>query len=373
MRIAVDAAAAWTGGGGSRVRELVNAFPLLAPQHDYLFILGRQAADQVREHDGIGILEVPRLLRTPPTRTLWEQIVLPRKLNRAGIAWVLAPFNVLPLGPGLASETKRAVVISSILPLVPSMWRDLHGYQSARVRALRSLTLRSLDVADRVFFLSREAHRLLSSHVPEDKLRYLPMAPPNPRLLERASKTKVPDRFADRPYFVVAADLLPYKGIEDAILATGSLVKHQPNTTLLICGNPVHSGYSRKLHSMTMEARANVHFLGGLPQPTVLALMRNSMATIACSPFENPGRIPIEAMAASSPVISVDTPTAHETLGEAALYYEPGNHAGLARAMHRMMVSADLRRTLIQKADQQLAGKDWLTAARIILDSMGAL
>lgn len=372
-RIAITAAAAWTGGGRSRLRELAATLPALAPRNHYLFVVAAGAAKTVG-HDGrIRILKVPDALKAPPLRVLWEQVVLPSKLARARMDWILAPFNVLPLGPSYGPRPRRALIISSILPLVPEKWDSFHGYQKGRVRTLRFLTIRSVTVADHVFYLSQQARRLLSPYASEEKLSYLPMAPPLPSVLQRALSIELPEELTELPYYFVAADLLPYKGIEDAIQAVSLVQSTGRDVSLVICGNPVHRPYARRLVELAERIPNKVRFLGGLSHPQVLALMRHSVATITCSPFENPGRVPVEAMAIGSPVVSVDVETARETLGDAALYYGLGDHRRLANHLSALQDGPPIRDTLVERGRQRMAGNDWLSAARILLQTMEAI
>src|SRR6266511_227333 len=55
------------------------------------------------------------------------------------------------------------------------------------------------------------------------------------------------------------------------------------------------------------ESPGTVTFLKGVSQTEVLALMSSSIVTVICS-RENPRRVPIEAMALGSPVLSADIP-----------------------------------------------------------------
>src|SRR5436309_3680383 len=94
-RLAVDATAAGSSGGGSRVRELVRTLPLVAPQNEYLFVVGRKLAARFGDLP-VGTMLPPRWARTTSLRVTWEHLTLPRRLARWRPDWVLSPFNVLP-------------------------------------------------------------------------------------------------------------------------------------------------------------------------------------------------------------------------------------------------------------------------------------
>src|SRR5438876_9889163 len=115
LRVAIDASAARMGGGASRVTELALTLADVAPHHDYVFALTPELAEGLsdlppRSH----VLSVPRSLDSVIGRIAWEHVYLPSALARIGVDWVLSPFGVLPLGPGLPREIRRAVIVSNI-------------------------------------------------------------------------------------------------------------------------------------------------------------------------------------------------------------------------------------------------------------------
>jgi glycosyltransferase involved in cell wall biosynthesis len=87
---------------------------------------------------------------------------------------------------------------------------------------------------------------------------------------------------------------------------------------------------------------------------------------------ENPGRVPIEAMAVGAPVIAADVPTWRESCGEAAVFYPIGDHRCLADLMRELM-DPKIRQAARERGYRHLAGLDWLIASRKILQALGAL
>jgi len=140
---------------------------------------------------------------------------------------------------------------------------------------------------------------------------------------------------------------------------------------LLICGSPLDRDYERALRALARDgANGLVSFLGSVPHPEVLALMRSATATLVPSRVENPSRVPIEAVAAMSPIVAADLPVFRESCGEAALFYPPGDPHALAAAMERLLRDDSLRRDLVAAASARHAGVDWLSATRVILETL---
>lgn len=360
------------GGGASRTRELAATFAELAPQHEYLFALSPGLAGRLdtlppRHH----LLVVPGPLSSVGGRMAWEHLYLPRKLTAFGANWILSPFNVLPLGPGLARHTRRAVIVSNIAPFAPEIVQLMHGYQKVRNRLLRTLTLRSLAAADHVFLLSREAGRLLGPVLERKRVTLLPMAPPPPPVLETAKGIRMPDSLIAHPFFAAPGELFPYKGLEDAVRAVGLLRSSGTQATLVVCGNPMDRAYARRIGDLAKEAAlGGVTFLRGVGHEQALAIMSAAVAVVTSSRAENPGRVPVEAMALGSPVIAADVPNARDSSGDAALYYPPGDHWRLAAAMRKLLENPGMRADLQARGSARISGLDWTSATRRLLEAL---
>jgi glycosyltransferase involved in cell wall biosynthesis len=178
------------------------------------------------------------------------------------------------------------------------------SYQWFRNQLLRRLTLSALRRADKVFLLSQYAQKILARYVTDSKVTILPMSPPSPQVLSAADKVPVAG-LPPVPMFVTAGTLYPYKGVQDAIHAVSRLKREGVEVALYVCGDPLDDRYARDLRVMA-EALipGSVVFLSHLAQREVLALMKRGVATLVCSRIENMSRVPVEAMAVGSVVIS---------------------------------------------------------------------
>lgn len=366
--LVVDASTVRIGGGVSRVQELALTLPALSASNRYRFVTSPEIARSLPRHGTADVHTVPSGLRRPWQVAAWEHLVLPGLVSKWGSDWVLAPFGVLPLGRRLPASTQTAVIVSSIAPFVLAVQEGLPPYQLARLRLLGSLMRASSRRADRVFFLSPEGRECLRNEVGDDRARLLPMAPPAPDVLpERSSADPQP---VGSRYFVVVGELAPYKGIHDAIEALGRL--RNPDISLLICGSVLARKYAAHLVALTNAVISPVLFMKNVPQYRVLAYMRSAVATVVCSRVENPGRVPVEAMAAGSPVIATDIPSIRSTCGSAALYYKPGDFSTLAQLMQHVL-NDSVHNQLVADGQRRLEGNDWLSASRAILQAMDLL
>ena len=180
-----------------------------------------------------------------------------------------------------------------------------------------------------------------------------------------------PRELLDAPFFLIVGDLLPYKGVEDAVLAAKRLSEKGCGARMIVVGRPMDAAYARNLTELAGEGKdGRVRFLGSLPQAQVLALMKSSLATVVCSRVENPSRIPVEAMAVGSPVVIADRPYARDSCADAALYYPAGDDGGLAGQLESLLREPGVAWDLADRGLKRVAEVDWLSATRAILDAL---
>lgn len=86
--------------------------------------------------------------------------------------------------------------------------------------------------------------------------------------------------------------------------------------------------------------------------------------------YEGFGLPPLEAMIAGTPVISTTAGSLPEVCGRAALLVRPGDDAGMARAIDRVLGSAPLRRRLIAAGRRQARSFSWDRTAALTLAAL---
>jgi glycosyltransferase involved in cell wall biosynthesis len=354
----------------SRLRELADTMSALGLRQFQLLVTAMQT--RVLEQDELAAAVVRRLpypLSNTAARLIWQQTELPRLLREHPEGWLLSPFGIAPLRR--ARRWRSAVIVSNVAPFTEEASQWFSSRERLRNSGLRELTLRSLSHADLAFFLSIGAQRSLEAIIGPLPSVLLPMSPPNPALVQEALLTIKPHALEGVPYFCIVADLYAYKGVEDAIRATISAAALGNDIHLVICGRPMNKRYMERLQSIAEKGRPNsVTFLGPQPRIVALGLMARSIATLITSRMENPNRVPVEAMAIGSPLIAVDVPISREVCGDAAAYYPVGDALTLAEVMVRFHQEPDTRAWHTAAGMAKLSHVDWLSATRVILESI---
>lgn len=349
MKILIDAIGATTGGGASRTRELARTLPALGPANDYLFVLQPHLqADVARIAPSVSTLVPPRSFSRMPLRLAWEHLILPRKATRFSPHAVLSPFNVAPVHWG-KPRPRLGVIVANLAPYSPIVLEMYGGRDRLRLKTLRRLTDRTIEQADHVFLLSRQAYTLIDRSLLADKAEVIPMAPPPvPSCVEQ-------DSLPTEPYFVVVGELVRYKGVE-VVLAALSHLPPDLVPLLLVCGAHTEPSYADGLRRQVAAAGIDdrVLMLGPTEHARTLAIVAGARACILPSRFENLGRVPIEAMSLGTPVIARDTESYRESCEDAAMYFNGEEPGQLAQLMEALVQDDVLRDEWANRAKQQV-------------------
>jgi alpha-1,3-rhamnosyl/mannosyltransferase len=97
-------------------------------------------------------------------------------------------------------------------------------------------------------------------------------------------------------------------------------------------------------------------------------LYRSACVFAYLSEYEGLGLTPLEALAVGIPPVLLDTPVAHESCGDAALYVPKRDAGAVAEALEQLLFDRETRRTLLAHAPAVLARYGWERAGSRTLD-----
>ncbi len=356
MRIAVDARAllGQSTGIGTYTRGITRA---LAARHG----------------TKVGLF-TPRRLDNPPATngsvsfhadrhrfgTVWLQTTLPARAAAWKADVLLA---ALTIGPA-RGEVPLVSVVHDLTPLSNPEWhaaRTLVGFLP--------LWEKTVERAARFLCVSEATARELAARYPETQARigvarngveeeFFPQT--NPAAAERTRR-----RFsAGRPYILYLGTLEPRKNVETLVAACERLwAKRRARPDLVLAGG---TGWKTgPLHRRIVRSafRDKIHLAGYAAQPQALELYRAAEAFVYPSLAEGFGLPVAEAMACGAPVVASDIAPLREVAGDAALFAAPGNAAGFARAIERLLEDEDTRESLKLAGPRRAALFTWKESA----------
>lgn len=179
---------------------------------------------------------------------------------------------------------------------------------------------------------------------------------------------KAPGRFNldRRPYFLALGSLSPHKNL--ATLLRADRRRKNEGERPLIC--VVGGGNPRIFANADLPGDHDVHFCGRVSDEELKSLLMGAHALLFPSHFEGFGLPPLEAMRCGCPVIASTASAVREVCGDAALYVEPDDVDGWARAMDKLADDRSIREGLSAAGLKRSEQFRWEDAARRLLEAI---
>jgi glycosyltransferase involved in cell wall biosynthesis len=348
VRIAIDARKLRDGGIGTYIRNVLGELARRPGGHEYVALVapedrGSLASGPVSE----------RVVRAGKY-SLAEHWVVARGASRSGAALLHAPHYTLPLG-------WRGPAVVSIHDLIhvrhARLFRPGTGLAArwiARAAARRARLVLTGSTHSR-----DEIVGLLS--VPAAKVRVIPYGVSS--ALGRRDAAAVAAFRAARGlpqgYVLYVGARKPHKNLGVLLEALGRLA---PGARPPLVLSGARWGADEPLAAVAHRTRVEgiVRFAGDLATDEDLSLLYSGALLYAQPSLdEGFGLPPLEAMACGTPVLASPAGALAETLGEAAVYADPGSSDAWARAITALLRDSDRRADLARRGLERARGFTW--------------
>jgi glycosyltransferase involved in cell wall biosynthesis len=332
MRIGVDCRLHRHAGIGTYIRATLPRVAERMPQVEFMVAINPEDRAVAREW-GYGpnmrLIDHPTKALTPldvftavPARLLdtdvlwWPHVNVPRNVHRP---LVVTLHDVAPIALPRPQVTFSARI----------------GFRVFLHRVRTSATA----IACPSQFTRSEAIRL-AGFAPQD-LQVVPLGPGSLALRRDASSVN------PLPYFLFVGSIRKHKGLATLLDALALLRGRIPHRlTIVGAFEELRSG-DRHVHAAIQALQGRVQYLGRIDDTTLASILNGAEALVFPSEYEGFGFPPLEAMSTGVPVIAASAAALPEVLGEAPLWFEPGNAVQLATAMERVATEKDLRTKLL--------------------------
>ena len=367
MRVAIDARKLHDYGIGTYVRNLITE--LARQDDDAEYVLLCNTAD-CEELGALGRRFQPRVVRAGnySTREQWD---IPWTLARSRVDLFHAPHYVVsPLTTCRFVVTIHDCIHLRFPQYLPSRAaltyaRMMMGF-SAR-RSQRVLTVSQASKDDILHYLRIPASKVeVIYNALDTRLAGEPTADEVAHVRERFQLTA--------PFVLYTGNIKPHKNVDRLIEAFSQLRAHGfTDTKLLIIGDEIskYPNLRRLVHRHQLHQ--HVRFLGFVSDATLAVLYRLAAVFVFPSLYEGFGLPPLEAMAAGAPVITSNTSSLPEVVGDAAILIDPMDPGAISQAMARVLTDAPLRADLIRRGRERVHAFSWERSVARIREVYGEL
>ncbi len=201
--------------------------------------------------------------------------------------------------------------------------------------------------------------------LPESKIKVIYEAPA-PSFLpatDTVSLNRVRQQYGLPEKFILHVGTIePRKNLSRLLEAFNALLKDWPDLKLVLIGKKgwLYDSFFRRLQTLGLEE--HVIFPGFVDEADLPACYQLAELFVYPSLYEGFGLPPLEAMASGTPVVSSNSSSLPEVVGQAGLLVDPTNTAALTQALRRVLTDPILRADLAQRGLVQAQKFSWQKA-----------
>lgn len=174
------------------------------------------------------------------------------------------------------------------------------------------------------------------------------------------------------PYLLSLNTLEPRKNVEQTVRAFAALVREQrvPGLSLVLVGAKGwrYEGIMEALDGVG-EARGRIVLTGYVADEDLAPLYSGALAFVYPSLYEGFGLPPLEAMQCGTPVITSNTSSLPEVVGDAGIMVDPRDTEALCEAMLKVYGDGALREQMRTRSLARAAQFSWERFTRQTLDA----
>lgn len=360
MKIIIDGRMAQYFGLGRFLQNLIINLAKIDQANEYVVLINSQDPILAKE----GNFRFKRFKVKIPVYSPWEQLRIPFESWRERPDLFYSPnFNspLIPFCPLVVG------ICDLIYWLYPEDCPSKLGHQYARFM-LRRAAQRARVIVTR----SRHSLNDIVRHldVPEGKIVIVPDAVDNKiyRPMDGDELLRgIKKRYGiDKDFILYTGNHHPHKNLVSLVEAFSRL-RRRKDYQLVIAGK---RDYRRKdlfttINKLGLEE--NIIFTDHVPEEELPSLYNAAKLFVFPSLYEGFGLPPLEAMACGTPVVTSNTSSLPEVVGEAAMMINPRKIEEITEAMETILDSPGLQKELSRKGIERAKLFSWEDAAKKML------
>lgn len=268
--------------------------------------------------------------------------------------------------PSIASSpfmrSASILTIHDLTPLkFPEFYSSIHKYyysfivKPAAKRAKKILTVSEYSKMDIIKWLECDEDKVVVTYNGvEDRFRIIEN---KEKLLKVKKKYNLPDRF-----ILYIGNMKPHKNVKNLVK---SMQHVNQDVKLVINGKP-NGEIDIIIKEFNLQEK--LQFIGYVDDEDLPAMYNLAELFLYPSLYEGFGLPPLEAMSCGCPVITSNTSSLPEVVGDTQIMVDPYDVFELGNAINLVLSNEDLRQKMIQKGLEQSKRFTWERTARETLD-----
>ncbi len=372
MRIAIDVRRIGEFGVGTYTRNAIQALARLDHDNEY-FLIG--IPGKVPGTEGLPA-NFKMLPAQPNEFSIGSYVELHQLLKRFRCDLLHVP-HLFWKPQGIPCP-----YVVTVHDLLDHMYR-VNSHSSVKRNLHFQFTKRVLHHAARIFAVSsvskQDTERLF--RVPPERIEVIYNAIDDRFLRGHATDAErqyIAERYqVNDPFLLYAGRISPHKNVVRIIEAFAALKAELAkegqfeDLKLIIIGDEVSKHPDLRRAVVKGRVQNDVRFLGFVPIEVLRIFYDQAKIFVFPSLYEGFGLPPLEAMAHSTPVVTSNTSSIPEVVGNAAVMVNPENVFDIMKALHLVLLDQSVRDKLKARGLVQAKKFSWDTGARRMLEVYG--
>lgn len=351
-----------------KFNSTLNNIPLITPNITKEILKKLQHIHAIRYKNGSTSLSINTIRRI--TNGIVNSILAHKTINRDDLAVAEiyhSPFYPFPEQIKRSNKLKKVITIYDLIPILYPNF-----FQNQKDGLIQSV-LRSIDSNTWVTCISHATKNDLCNYLPTlDPARAFVTHLAASELFYQCQdqitieETKLKFGIPEGQYVLSLSTLEPRKNISQTIRCFTRLVKEGSikDLVLVLVGT---KGWDfddifNEIAAST-EIRKKIIVTGYIPDEYLSPLYSGAMMFIYPSFYEGFGLPPLEAMQCGVPVITSNTSSLPEVVGDAGIMIDPNDDDALCQAMLRIYSSAEIRQNMTANSLAQAEKFSWKKCA----------
>jgi len=276
----------------------------------------------------------------------WDQIQLKRAIKKNNIDVFFSPYYKIPL----LTKTKTILSIFDVIYLLVEPYKNYFRNRLYIRNFIKVASKKAKKILTSSNYTKNDLLKVLN--LPKEKIEviYLGVSPKFKIIYERDKIESVKKKYRiDKSYILYVGNFRPHKNVKRLVSAYNLLSEETKREYSLVLGGEESRKFIIDNNLSKSSSLQYIIFPGRISDEDLPLLYSGADLFVFPSLYEGFGLPPLEAMACGCPVVSSNTSSLPEVLGDSAGFFNPHDEEEMSLVIRQVLEDDNLRNIFRQK------------------------